>query len=158
MILNASMVLMVSPTFIMNPPTVLNTPTVLKISPMVLMISPMVLMISPMVLMISPMVLNTPMVLHTPHGTAHTLYRVILVSCQLGKSDSVQGFEFGNQHLATMVLRVFEFRSRIQISLIECNLASYFLMCKSRDTISFVKLLLEFTVALIGQKIQAEEK
>ena len=46
----------------------------------------------------------------------------------------------------------------MQISLIECNLASYFLMCKSRDTISFVKLLLEFTVALIGQKIQAEEK
>ena len=37
---------------------------------------PTVLKISPTVLMISPTVLNTPTVLSTPHGTAHTLYRV----------------------------------------------------------------------------------
>ena len=53
-------------------PTVLNTPTVLKISPTFIMISPTVLKMSPTVLMISPMVLNTPTVLITPHGTAHT--------------------------------------------------------------------------------------
>ena len=51
------------PTCIMISPTVLNTPTVLKISPTVLMIS--------------PTVLNTPRYWN-PHGTAHTLYRVIL--------------------------------------------------------------------------------
>ena len=37
---------------------------------------PTVLKISPTVLKISPKVLNTPTVLSTPHGTAHTLYRV----------------------------------------------------------------------------------
>ena len=55
----------------------LSTPTVLMISPTCIMpISPTVLklqrMVSPTVLKISPMVLNTPTVLHTHHGTAHT--------------------------------------------------------------------------------------
>ena len=58
-------------------PTVLNTPTVLKISPTFIMISPTVLN-TPTVLMISPRYWTPPTVLSTPHGTAHTLYRVVM--------------------------------------------------------------------------------
>ena len=44
---------------------------------------------------------------------------------QLGKSDGIYGFQFGNQLLATTFHRAFEFRNQIRISLIECNLVSY---------------------------------
>ena len=44
---------------------------------------------------------------------------------QLGKSDGISGFQFGNQHLVTTVHRAFEFRSRMQTLLIECYLVSY---------------------------------
>ena len=47
----------------LSTPMVLNTPTVLMISPTCIMIS--------------------PMVLHTPHGIAHTLYRVLTYSERL---------------------------------------------------------------------------
>ena len=95
------------PQYSWYPPRYWVSPTVLKITPTVLMISPKVLKISPhiyhdiptvlkisprgtqdippwysryppMVLMISPTVLNTPHDTDHPHGTAHTLYRVIL--------------------------------------------------------------------------------
>ena len=61
-------VLKITPSVLMISPTVLNTPTVLKISPTFIMISPTFIMISPTV----PSRYCT-----SPHGTAHTLYRVI---------------------------------------------------------------------------------
>ena len=59
---------------------------------------------------------------------------------QLGKSDGIYGFQFGNQPLTTTIHSTFELRSRIQILLIECYLVSYRWIRKSCDTISFVKL------------------
>ena len=44
-------------------------------------------------------------------------YLTVKVSSQLGKTDGIKGLQSGNQRLA--------FRSRMQISLIECNLVSY---------------------------------
>ena len=45
------------------------------------------------------------------------------VKNQLNKSDDIRGFQLGNQRLITAIHRAFEFRSRMQIWLIECNLA-----------------------------------
>ena len=79
----------------MMSPTVLNTPTVLKISPTVLMIS--------------------PTVLNTPHGTAHTLYRVVIwLLCvnqifPVGISES----SFVNKQNVTFVCQVEEGRLSI---------------------------------------------
>ena len=56
--------------------------------------------------------------------------------------NSIFGFQFGNQRLATTVYCAFEFRNRMQISLVECNLLTYVERSKSCDTISFVKLRL----------------
>ena len=47
------------------------------------------------------------------------------IPCQSSKSDGIQGFEFGNQRLATTVHRAFEFKKHIRISSIECNFVSY---------------------------------
>ena len=69
-----------------------DSPTVLKITPTVLMIPPRYSRYPSIFIMISPTVLNTPTVLKMsphgthdiphvtehPHGTAHTLYRVVL--------------------------------------------------------------------------------
>ena len=55
-------------------------------------------------------------------------FRIIFKSnstVQLDKTDGILGFQFGNQRLTTAVHRELELRSRMQISLIDCNLASY---------------------------------
>ena len=87
MVLNTPTVLKITPTVLMITPMVLNTPRYSRYlhvyhdirhgteHPMVLKISPTVLMVSPMVLN-TPTVLSTTTVLNTPHGAAHTLYRV----------------------------------------------------------------------------------
>ena len=59
---------------------------------------------------------------------------------QLGKSDGIRGFQFENKRLAMAVHRVFEFRSIIHISLIECNPLVIVERGRSCDTISSVKL------------------
>ena len=58
---------------------------------------------------------------------------------QVGKSDGMRVFRFGNQCLAMTVHRGFEFR--MQISLTECNSVEY---NKSCYTMSFVKLKSKF--------------
>ena len=50
---------------------------------------------------------------------------VVWIIKQLGKMNGIQGFQFENLRLATTVHRAFEFKRRIQILLIECNLVSY---------------------------------
>ena len=75
-------VLKISPHIYHDIPTVLNTPMALMISPTVLKISlhiyhdipPRYSRYPPTVLMISPNSTH-----HIPHGTAHTLYRVVII-------------------------------------------------------------------------------
>ena len=59
------------------------------------------------------------------HSGSDRIGSCVNVALQLGKSDGIQGFQFGNLLFATMVHRAFEFKRRILILLIECNLVSY---------------------------------
>ena len=100
------------PTVLMISPTVLNTPTVLKISPHGTHDG------------------TPPTVLNTPHGTAHTLYRV-QTSLSVGYSRSLQPYNIStfvwehlpiqNNHVLYQLLLLFEFRGYNRICLFRLN-------------------------------------